>query len=348
MTSRYLARLGLESNSKLLFESTGVSSIERLRLIVERHLAQIPFENTAQHGVRTHPHGVPTLDLERTAHKLLDLGRGGFCFELNGLLATWLEQEEDMKYTVCRVPAVVYRGHFDGPATHMALIVHCHCDNENSRNAGVNSEEDDELQQLYYVDVGLGEPPLQPLAYGPAWLGKEQTTCEGMRSRLDLILPASDDDDDDNQNRNEPVVQLSWYRNGKWVPRLQWSYAASLRGAQGSSLTDPCFHDGLAHVLRPSSNFSQKLICCRLTRDCKLTMAGHRLKTTQPRGFGSDDDDNDGGKVAESPIITEVEIVSNEEARRVLETHFGIPWPSSEGLNLDLSRQVDPDLWSQM
>jgi len=204
--------------------------------------------------------------------------------------------------------------------------------------------------RLYYVDVGFGEPPLQPLLYYDGHDGlfvQEQNTCEGMCSQFSRVKNDSGDGDDDS-------VVLSWYRDGAWRPRLQWSYPASLLllGDSNTGPTLPEFRDGLQRVLHPSSIFAQKLIACRLTRDQKVTLAGHRLKITQPRGLdnhsasNADDNNNNNNNKAEPFIVQEVQ--TNDEGRKVLETHFGIPFSSSEGLNLDESRQADPNIWSLM
>ena len=333
LTPRYLARLGMPSNTipnaddvvAMNTNNSGVATLELLQTIQELHLARIPFENTAQHGVDADGPACVT-DVDATAHKILDRHRGGFCFELNGLLGEWLTE---LGYKVCRVPARVYTGEcFQDEPSHMVLIVQCcGCDTTATR--------------LYYVDVGFGEPPLQPLVYyGPDGLyGQEQITCEGMCSRFSLVKNDNGDEDDD-------TVVLSWFRDGAWRPRLKWSYQASLLlhgGTAGPTLAE--FRDGLQRVLDNSSIFAQKLIACRLTRDQKVTLAGHRLKITQPRGLDNNSSDNDDNN-AEAFIVQEVQ--TNGEGRKVLETHFGIPYSSSEGLDLDESRQADPKIWSLM
>jgi len=85
LVSRYFARLKLSPS-----EFDELPTVKKLQAIQEAHLAQIPFENLAQHGC-SQP---AVLDTTEIAHKILDCRRGGFCFELNGLLAEFLEELE--------------------------------------------------------------------------------------------------------------------------------------------------------------------------------------------------------------------------------------------------------------
>jgi len=186
-------------------------------------------------------------------------------------------------------------------------------------------DDGDNHDSLYYVDVGFGEPPLQPLRYGNDVFGTVQVTCEGMRSRMDRI--------------NDEEVVLSYWIQGEWRPRMKWNHSDCLRGNQGPCITDEIFRNGLQSVHDPSSIFSKKLICCLLTRNRKVTLAGHKFKVTEPRGFF------EGEEVVEPTVV---DVATNDDGRRILETHFGIPMTSSVGLDLDDSRLVDPAIWSQL
>lgn len=302
LNDRYLDRLGLSPTTNV-----STPSLTLLQTLQEQHLATIPFENTAQHGVTQH--GPAVLDIKQNAYKVLDCHRGGVCYEVNSLFSSWLEE---LGYIVFRVPAYVYvrEAGFRPEPTHMILMVQC----SSTAIIDMNNSEDDKI--YYYVDVGFGEPPLQPLKYNRKYLsGIEQTTCDGMRSRFRWFNETKCNEGD--------TVLLEWFRDGAWQPRLKWSYAASM-----CNTPLKVFDQGLKIIQQPDSNFSQRLICCLLTRDCKLTLAGNAFKTTQPRGL-------DG--ITVEPIIAVVE--SNEEGRYILKRRFGIPLQASNGLDLGGSQQ---------
>jgi arylamine N-acetyltransferase len=301
LTPRYLKRLGWTDDA---IGPTTPRDFSLLQKIQEANLAKIPFENLSQHGC---PHKFPTipenpasssssssslsssesltaedfLDLDATARKILDHGRGGFCYEVNLLLAAWLEE---LGYTVCRVPCVVFGGDiagadpsFDHPTSHVVLIVTCPEDLITN-----HSQPDAEDQIRYYVEVGFGEPPIHPLRFENNVFGIEQRTAEGLRSRLDLMTLAT----------GKKAVQLYFFKNQKWTPQLQWDYEQSLHTTDGGLEKHRNeFIYGIQLVLRPNSVFSQKLICCLLMADCKLTLAGGKFKVTQPRGLRVEDHD---------------------------------------------------------
>ena len=82
------------------------------------HLLAIPFENIdVQRGV------TPSLDVNAVFDKLVTNRRGGWCFEMNGLLA-WALRE--IGFTVDLVAASVERKRRgdDAALNHLALIVH--------------------------------------------------------------------------------------------------------------------------------------------------------------------------------------------------------------------------------
>jgi hypothetical protein len=140
-------------------------------------------------------------------------------------------------------------------------------------------------------------------------------------------------------------VHLLWFRpeTQTWAPRLKWKHADALLGSSRGPLLES-FAPGLAATLDESSVFGQKLICCRITRDTKRTLAGHRFKVTGPPRFGT-------SKVllpVVPPPIVEQPLESDEAARHVLVREFGIPLEQSVGLHLTRSIAADPLLWSHM
>jgi N-hydroxyarylamine O-acetyltransferase len=109
-----------------------------LRALHLAHLERIPFENLSV------ALGEP-IDLEpkALAGKILEGGRGGFCYELNGLFGWLLEQ---LGFPVTRVAArpLFDAGGMAPPYAHLALVV--------------------ELGRRWLVDVGFGFPwALEPL-----------------------------------------------------------------------------------------------------------------------------------------------------------------------------------------
>jgi N-hydroxyarylamine O-acetyltransferase len=124
---RYLARLGLDAPG-----GVDVDSLERLQ---RAHLTEVPFENLHvyyRRGVRT--------DSDWSVEKIVDRGRGGWCFELNGAFAALLEA---IGYKVTRLGAVVLLEGDDGHASHLTLRV--------------------DLHRPYLVDVGFGDSFIKPL-----------------------------------------------------------------------------------------------------------------------------------------------------------------------------------------
>jgi N-hydroxyarylamine O-acetyltransferase len=242
MVQQYWARLQLDPSAL-----DAKATLDKLCRIHESQLAHIPFENLAQHGGVG---GSAVLAQNQTAAKILVRHRGGFCFEVNTLLGTFLAE---LGYVVKFVPAFVHIGTgYRDSATHVILIVSCQ-----------NEEGSTLASSSYFTDVGFGEPPLHPLKYSA--FGVEQVTPDGMRSML---------------VKDEDEVRLEWFVDGAWQPRQKWSYADSLRGVAIADLSQ-C----LADTHHPESVFSKKLIVTLLTRTTKTTLAGNRLKTTGPPRF---------------------------------------------------------------
>ncbi|HEY3732765.1 MAG TPA: arylamine N-acetyltransferase [Streptosporangiaceae bacterium] len=131
----YLARLGLP-----LPEQPDLVS---LRALHAAHLQRVPFENLSIHL------GEPlSLDREALAEKILHCGRGGFCYELNGLFAELLTA---LGYRVTLRAACVWGGERLGPPLdHLVLCVECAGD-----------------AATWLADVGFGSHSLYPLRRQP-------------------------------------------------------------------------------------------------------------------------------------------------------------------------------------
>lgn len=129
----YLHRIGIDAPA-----GPGLDSLTRLQLA---HLQAVPFENLAIYAGRS-----VTADNNWTFSKVVDQGRGGWCFELNGAFAQLLEA---LGFEVKRLAAAVL---LNGPTTivdHLVLEV--------------------VLDQPYLVEVGFGaDAPITPLPLAQA------------------------------------------------------------------------------------------------------------------------------------------------------------------------------------
>jgi N-hydroxyarylamine O-acetyltransferase len=127
--SSYLDRIGFVGRPQ-----PDLATLRRLQL---GHLEHIAYENfDVQFGRRL------TLDPQDAFAKLVDKGRGGWCYEMNGLFRWALES---IGFHVVPMTGAVMRAQ-RGPTAignHLVLTV--------------------ELDQVYLVDVGLGDGPREPI-----------------------------------------------------------------------------------------------------------------------------------------------------------------------------------------
>lgn len=125
----YLKRIG--------FNGFPRQDLATLRLLQRGHLEHIAFENfDVQFGCRV------SLDPRDAYAKLVTRGRGGWCYEMNGLFLWALEQ---IGFRVTAMTGAMMRAE-RGPSaigTHLVLGV--------------------ELDQPYLVDVGLADGPIEPV-----------------------------------------------------------------------------------------------------------------------------------------------------------------------------------------
>lgn len=107
-SGEYLARIGYRGSTE--------PTLEALAGIVMAQLRAVPFEN-----LDIVPLGRPLrLDPDGLFAKIVGERRGGYCFELNGLLALVLE---DLGFTVVRVACQFNEaGGYSDPFDHLALI----------------------------------------------------------------------------------------------------------------------------------------------------------------------------------------------------------------------------------
>ncbi len=132
---------------RLKYDGTVKVTAETLRALQKSHLLTVPFENLDIHL------GKPiNLDSDALFTKIVEQQRGGFCYELNGLLAEVLRQ---LGFEVSMLSAQVARkqGGFGENFDHLVLLVH--------------------LEEDWLVDVGFGESFPEPLNLSQKVLSQE-------------------------------------------------------------------------------------------------------------------------------------------------------------------------------
>ncbi|SFS45877.1 arylamine N-acetyltransferase family protein [Marininema halotolerans] len=127
----YLSRIGIQS--------IGSPNLPFLTRLQEDHVLHVPFENL---DIMADPPVPIQLSIPALYKKVVENGRGGFCYELNGLFHELLQA---CGYQVSYISARVKNeeGSFGPPFDHLALLVY--------------------LDQPYLVDVGFGDHYRSPL-----------------------------------------------------------------------------------------------------------------------------------------------------------------------------------------
>lgn len=135
----YLQRLGVAGAP-----APSVDWLQRLHLA---HVSHVPFENLDLHAP------VPlSLDVGDLHDKVVARGRGGYCYELNGLFAALLRTAGfPVTLTQCRVWMAADED-WSVPFDHLALLV-----------------EPADLDQRVLVDVGFGDSFRTPHPLGASW-----------------------------------------------------------------------------------------------------------------------------------------------------------------------------------
>jgi len=123
----YLERIGLPRPDR--------PDAEYLRRLHGRHLHTVPFENLSIHLGEDVP-----LDEDALSDKIVTRRRGGYCYEVNGLLSALLRA---LGYRVSLLAVRVHGDNGFGPLSHLALRV--------------------DLEEPWLVDVGFGRHTEFPL-----------------------------------------------------------------------------------------------------------------------------------------------------------------------------------------
>ncbi len=127
--SDYLHRIG--------YDGAHDANANTLRRLHRAHLFHVPFENLSIHLKRP-----IVLDTAHLFEKIVRQRRGGFCYELNGLLA-WALGQMGFAVTMLSAGVMSADGNFGPNFDHMALLV--------------------QLDERWLVDVGFGDSFLEPL-----------------------------------------------------------------------------------------------------------------------------------------------------------------------------------------
>jgi len=295
--TKYLERLGLEPNEI------------RLDVILNAHLACIPFETIEAHKISERNQPLP-LTQQAIFERLIARRRGGDCFVLNcGLYYLLQTLGYDVSFLPARVFAGPSRGRgskmkpgFRAAPSHFALLVN----------------------NTYFLDVGLGEPPNGALSFFDQ-LAQTQITPDGMHSRFIL---------DDNTSSKRI---LEWLVDGEWQPRLILDPDHPRCRVPPTALESDRDFLRRASVPTPLNN---KLVVSRLTCDYKITLtlaanSGAIIKKTSPR-FGPQKN------VQISTIDFDDSLLC--AVRTALRTHFNIPYTETRDLDLQSSLEA-PEIW---
>ncbi len=171
-TKAYLERIGYSGPTQL--------NVNVLRRLHRRHLLSIPFEN-----LDIHLHRQIILSENAFYDKIIKHHRGGFCYELNGLFATLLDE---LGFKVSMLSARVARkgGGFSPNFDHMTLLV--------------------QLEHPWLVDVGFSDSFTEP-------------------KRLDMSGPQVDRGKQYRFTRRDGWTLLSRRPkgNGVWEPQYMFS-----------------------------------------------------------------------------------------------------------------------------
>ncbi|MCU0568528.1 MAG: arylamine N-acetyltransferase [Oculatellaceae cyanobacterium Prado106] len=127
--------------NRIGYQGSIQKNYQTLRDIQKNHLLNVPFENLDVHQGKA-----IALSPDALFNKIVEQRRGGFCYEVNGLLAEVLK---NLGFRVSLLSAQVARkqGEFGPDYDHLLLLVH--------------------LDEPWLVDVGFGESFPEPLRLRP-------------------------------------------------------------------------------------------------------------------------------------------------------------------------------------
>ena len=128
-TAAYLHRIGIRIVAR--------PTIDFLRMLHRRHLLSVPFESLDIYLGRS-----ILLDQRSFYKKIVEEGRGGYCYELNGSFS-WLLRRLGFKVSMLSARVARSDGGYNPEFDHMTLLV--------------------QLRERWLVDVGFGDSFTEPL-----------------------------------------------------------------------------------------------------------------------------------------------------------------------------------------
>ena len=227
--SAYLARIGYSG-------PTGPSA-DTLRAFHRAHLLAVPFENLDIALGRT-----IVVDEDVTVHKIVELRRGGFCYELNGAFAGLLRE---LGFRVTLLSARVCGEKKEGPEF----------DHLTSRVDLPEADLPEDDRSPWLADVGFGDSFLEPLRL---MVGEEQADPAG-RFRLMRI--------------GERLQLERVDGEGRWKRQ----YTFTLEPRRLEDFQGMCHY----HQTSPESHFTQNSICSRATPEGRITLSGMNFIVTR-------------------------------------------------------------------
>ena len=212
--SAYLNRINYRGSTE--------PTLETLRGIHRAHLLTVPFENLDIH--RNKP---IVLNEAALFEKIVVNRRGGYCYELNGLLASLLRE---MGFDVTMFSSNVIHGGIPAEIDHLTLLI--------------------QLDDRWIVDVGFGDSSRLPLRlevggeqYGVGqryrftqadgrrilWSGAENNSWYDEYS-FDIAMTPLTLPDFENANRYYQTAPKSWFVQGRICSRAMEDGRISLTG----------------------------------------------------------------------------------------------------------------------
>lgn len=229
--SRYLERIHFPVSADL---ASLKPSLQALRALHEAHLLAVPFENLSIH------YNQPIiLQAEALFHKIVELRRGGFCYELNGLFA-WLLRQLGFQVTLLSAGVVGEDGEFGPEFDHLTLLIR-----------GLDNAD-------WLADVGFGDSFRLPLRFEA---DLEQEEADGRKYRLKR----------ENAEHAEHTRHEYWLLQQFDFDGEQWTsqYRFTLQPRALSDFTEMCYYQQTS----PESHFTQKRVCSLATPTGRITLS---------------------------------------------------------------------------
>lgn len=219
-------------------------TLELLTYLQGRHLRSVPFENLDVVAGRP-------IAIDVAAHyaKVVDRGRGGFCYELNGLFE-WLLAE--LGFSTRFVEAQVQMdGEFSRRFAHAAVLVDLEADGSPATRDG-----------WYLADVGFGDFARQPLPL----TGDPRTDVSGTY-RMHALEDGRFETQYFGRRPGEDAGPAD-----EWVTR----YRLPTDDRDPTEFEPACEWTQTS----PESAFTGRLVCSLATEDGRVTLSENTLTTT--------------------------------------------------------------------